>query len=141
VIQVEEWPFAPESIRVHPLSRIKYGADGTLQVQGRIEFLDRDGCSTRGIGMLKIILAGSSNGGSHTESSWESDLNDLETNSQYYDEVTRTYLYGLSLENAGDVPLEPSLHARLILPDGRTLSDNAEIHISRVKAGSNDLDD
>ncbi len=141
VIQVDQWPFSPESIRVHPLSRIKYGDDGSLQVQGRIEFLDRDGFSTRGVGTLKIILAGSSSGGSHAESSWESDLNDLETNGQYYDEVTRTYLYSLSLDEVGDVPLEPSLHVRLVLPDGRILSDKSDIHVSRSRSGSDDLDD
>ena len=141
-IEFVPWPFAPESIRVHPLSRIKFGAgDSKPQVQGRVEFLDQDGFSTRGVGDLKIILAGSSGSGSHAESSWECDLNNLETNSQYYDEVTRTYLYSLSLEKAGDVPLEPSLHVFLVLPDGRVLSDEAVIHVSRARTESENLDD
>lgn len=141
VAEVAQWPFAPESIRVHPLSRIKFGPeDRKPQVQGRVEFLDRNGFSTRGIGTLKIILAGSSSSGSHAESRWECDLNNLETNSQYYDEVTRTYLYSLSLDKADDVPLEPSLHVVLALPDGRVLSDEAVIHVSRFKP-SEDVDD
>ena len=52
--------------------------------------------------------------GSHAESRWECDLNNLETNSQYYDEVTRTYLYSLSLHQADDVPLEPILHVTFL---------------------------
>lgn len=142
VAEVVQWPFAPESIRVHPLSRIKFGpGDSKPQVQGRVEFLDQDGFSTRGVGTLKIILAGSSGSGSHAESRWECDLNNLETNSQYYDEVTRTYLYSLSLHETDDVPLEPILHVTLALPDGRVLSDEAVIHVSRFQPPSEDLDD
>ena len=142
VIEAADWPYAPVSIRVHPLSRIKFGPDnGKPQVQALIEFLDRDGISTRGLGTLRIILAGASNSGSHAESRWECNLTDLDTNGQYYDEVTRTYMHNLSLDEADDVPLEPSLHAILVLPDGRVLADEKPIRISRIKRSSDDLDD
>ncbi len=132
-----QWPYAPASIRVHPISRIKYDrATGQAIVQARIEFLDPDGFSTRGVGKLTISLTGPSDEGvmlmSKTE--WECDLNDLELNRQYYDEVTRTYQVTLKLTPQIDVPFEPRLRAVLDTPQGRTLSDVRGIRFNRTPA-------
>ena len=128
------WPYAPTAIRVHPISRIKLDREtGVAVVQARIEFQDPDGFSTRGVGKLTISLTGPSRDGvmlmSKTE--WECDLNDLELNRQYYDEVTRTYQVTLQLTPRIDVPFEPRLRAVLVTPQGRTLSDVSGVRFIR----------
>lgn len=133
-----QWPYAPASIRVHPLSRIKIDRETGLEiVQARIEFQDVDGFSTRGLGQLTISLTGPSNGGvmlmSKTE--WECNLNDPQLNRQYYDEVTRTYQMTLKLTPQTDVPFEPRLRAVLTTPQGETLSDTTGIRFNRTPSG------
>ena len=130
-----DWPYAPASIRVHPISRIKMDREsGTAVVQARIELLDPDGFSTRGLGSLTLLLSGQSENGimlmSQTE--WKCDLNDLKTNRKYYDEVTRTYQVTLDLSPRMGVPWEPRLRAMLVTPDGRTLSDTSGIRFTRT---------
>ena len=132
-----QWPYAPASIRVHPISRIKYDrTTGLAVVQARIEFRDPDGFSTRGVGSLTISLTGPSDEGvmliSKTE--WKCDLNDLELNRRYYDEVTRTYQVTLELTPQIDVPFEPRLRAVLETPKGRTLSDVRGIRFNRTSS-------
>lgn len=129
-----DWPYAPASIQVHPISRIKIDrGTGQAVVHARVEFLDSDGFSTRGIGELDLILSGQSDDGvmlmSQTE--WTCDLNDRDNNRQYYDEVTRTYQAILEMEPDMNVPWEPNLRAVLVLPDGRSLSDSKRIRIAR----------
>ncbi|MAB84129.1 MAG: hypothetical protein CMJ24_11955 [Phycisphaerae bacterium] len=130
-----DWPYAPTSIQVHPISRIKIDREtGRAVVHARVEFLDSDGFSTRGIGELDLILSGQSDDGvmlmSQTE--WTCDLNDADKNRQYYDEVTRTYQAMLEMEPDMNVPWEPNLRAVLLLPDGRSLTDSRRIRIART---------
>ena len=66
-----------------------------------------------------------------SKTEWECDLNDLELNRQYYDEVTRTYQVTLELTPRIDVPFEPRLRAVLVTPQGRTLSDVSGIRFIR----------
>lgn len=131
-----DWPFAPTSIRIHPISRIKMDREsGDAVVQARVELLDPDGFPTRGLGTLSLTLSGQSDDGVMlmSQTQWECDLDDLELNRQYYDEVTRTYLIKLELSPRMDVPWEPRLRAVLVTPGGRTLSDTSRIRFTRTR--------
>ena len=136
------WTYGPEAIRVHPLSRVKFDSEtGEPHVEARIEMLDRDGFSTRGMGSLVLLLSGSPGAGAHSEVRWECDLSDPESNGTHFDCVTRTYQARLDLEQAADLPLEPRLRAVLTLPSGQTLSDAAAVRIRLNEPESEHLDD
>ena len=149
------WPYAPASIRVHPISRIKIDPEtGQAHVKAHIEFLDIDGFSTRGIGRLEFVLSGQGDGStvSISKTTWECDLNNPDTNSEYFDEVTRAYLATLELSPGVDVPWDPRFKATLVLPDGSRLSDTSTIRFMKPAAepespvdtpgeGENDEDD
>ena len=136
------WTYGPEAIRVHPLSRVKFDPEtGEPHVEARIEMLDRDGFSTRGMGSLVLLLSGSPGAGAHSEVRWECDLSDPESNGTHFDCVTRTYQARLDLEQAADLPLEPRLRAVLTLPSGQTLSDAAAVRIRLNEPESEHLDD
>ena len=79
------WPFAPVSVRVHPLSRIAVDAAGKRQVELRIECRDLDGDSVRTIGTLWVSL------GNEGRAELEHDLGDPAVNQGDWDRVTRTY--------------------------------------------------
>jgi hypothetical protein len=136
-----DWAYAPVDIRVHPLSRVKFNdTGGEARVEARIELLDQDGFSTRGIGDLKLVLSGSSEMGSHTQVEWECDLSTVAMNGKQYDCVTRTYLAHLQLVSSDDIPLEPVLYAQFKMPDGRSLSDRKSIRITTSTQSSEPLD-
>ena len=136
------WAYGPKTIRVHPLSRVKFDPEtGEPHVEARIEMIDRDGFSTRGSGQLVLMLSGSPRSGSHSEVRWECDLSNPESNGTHYDCVTRTYQARLDLDQAEDVPLEPYLRAVLTLSSGQALSDAAAIRIRTPDPVSEDLDD
>ncbi|MDG2291165.1 MAG: hypothetical protein P8L37_00780 [Phycisphaerales bacterium] len=139
---ITDWTYAPESIRIHPLSRVKFNEAGDqARVEARIEMRDRDGFSTRGLGDLTLFLSGSSDMGSHTQVEWQCDLSTVDMNGKQYDCVTRTYLAHLELLQSNDIPLEPMLRARLTMPDGSVLSDRKPIRITTAGSKSEPLDD
>lgn len=117
------WPFAPVSVRIHPLTRLRID-DRTERpvIEARVELLDVDGMTTRGLGFLTLMLGRSYQGGIAPEDviEWDCDLNDLSTNRLRFDDVTRTYLLRLDL-NAGDVPEQPVVAVRFVVPGGHVL--------------------
>ena len=118
-----DWPFAPAQILVHPLTRYWATASHGKEVEARIELLDSDGFATRGIGRLELTLS-SANG--RSIETWVLQLNNLDTNRAHFDTVTRTYLVRLSLPNQ-DVPERAELEARLVMPNGREITDYGRI--------------
>ncbi|MCH2133877.1 MAG: hypothetical protein MK116_09025 [Phycisphaerales bacterium] len=118
-----EWPFRPASIIVHPLTRYWIAKGQEREVEARVEFMDKDGFPTRGIGRLELTLE--SNDGRVVES-WVLALSNLDTNRAHFDNVTRTYLVRLSLPKQ-DMPEQAELLATLVLPDGQRLSATGEV--------------
>ncbi|MEE2906610.1 MAG: hypothetical protein VX527_02150 [Planctomycetota bacterium] len=118
------FPYEPEQISVHPLTRYWISSTGEREVEARIELLDRDGYPTRGIGRLELDLE--SKDGRRVET-WVLSLSDLETNRSHFDEVTRTYLVRLSLPN-NSIPDGADLAATLVLPDGARLVGSRAIN-------------
>lgn len=121
--------FAPERLRVHPLTRIvRQEESGRTVVEAHIELLDHWGDSTKWLGVLAMELyrpgAGGAAGGQEQVNVWNLDLTDPEANAQAYDRVTRTYRATLT-----GVSSEPnrtrgwSLRVTFNTPQGRQLSD------------------
>lgn len=77
-----EWPYAPASIRVHPLSRML--PDGRVEL--RLECSDPDGDSVKSIGLLRVHV-GDGPGAVHVEA----DLNDSGVHNLDWDGVLRGY--------------------------------------------------
>ena len=89
-------------------------------MEARIEFLDRDGFSTRGVGRLEMTLEDRE---SRFVETWILSLGNAQTNQSHFDAITRTYLVRLSVPNRG-IPDDSELIAALVLPDGRRLTDS-----------------
>ncbi|MDP6601195.1 MAG: hypothetical protein QGH76_02730 [Phycisphaerales bacterium] len=99
------WAYAPEHMQVHPLTR--HDADNnTLEV--RIELLDNDDVSCRGIGTLEVV-ANRPNGGLPLVERISIDLDNPETNLATYDDVTRTYRVTVPLDNVEVLPDQVAL--------------------------------
>jgi hypothetical protein len=95
-----EWAYAPNSIKVHPLTRIRIpdatktetDAEGPDKKEPiivvHVEFLDGDGFSCRGVGELRVEVH-AKKGGLLGEA--VVDLRDPDVNRLRFDPVTRTY--------------------------------------------------
>lgn len=87
-------PFAPASIRVHPLTHFDRDADGRAVLVAHVELLDAWNDTVKGVGALELQLyrpLGASGAVASQELAWRLDLNDAETNATLYDPATRTY--------------------------------------------------
>lgn len=87
-------PFAPASMRVHPLTHVEKVAGGKAEVWLHVELRDRWGDGVKGVGRMAIRLFGPKDGMSGPEAEvlrWDVDLNDLERNVELFDPATRTY--------------------------------------------------
>ena len=85
------YPFAPASVRIHPLTHLDQTDDGEVLLVCHIELLDPWGESVRGVGNMKVSLFGPARPVSTEDAVWLFDLNDLKTNNTLYDPATRTY--------------------------------------------------
>jgi hypothetical protein len=93
----EAWPFAPRSLRVHPLTHVDVPdplGDGTLILH--VELRDRFGDSVKGVGQLSVELASTGGGAGfaapESRVKWDiTDIADPQTSSRRFDPATRTY--------------------------------------------------
>ena len=86
--RVTQWAYAPNTIHVHPLSRIRVSEEGAPSVVAHISMLDGDGFACRGVGVLTVRI-GAANG--DVLDIEVINLQDAEENRSYFDAVTRTY--------------------------------------------------
>jgi len=88
--------FVPESIRIHPLTHLETDPP---RIVAMVEFKDRWGDTTKGVGTLTIQLFEARAGGEpgiETEAAkWDIDLTDLDANAAWFDPVTRMYRFKL----------------------------------------------
>ena len=121
------WPFWPTAMRLHPLSRLVTGAgeDAETVIEARLELLDREGHTTKGFGQVAIDLLDASRPGSPPTLHWEQDLRDLALNAQYFDDVTRTYLF--KLDTLNEIPDRPRLAVLFVSADGTRLEAEREL--------------
>jgi hypothetical protein len=117
------WPLWPQRMRIHPLSQfVTVKSSGEVLIEARIEFTDLHGHTCKAVGLIDIDLhdADAARYTSEPITSWNADLWDLEINNDLYDEVTRTYLFRLQL-NEHPIPLEPELRAYFLTGEGKHL--------------------
>lgn len=105
-------PFAPVSIRIHPLTHIAELPNGQAEIVCHIEFKDRWHQPVKAAGPLEIQLY-QPVGGLNAELDrqnlrWPLELGDLDRNADWYDAVTRTYRFQLEVP-AGALPGSGSL--------------------------------
>jgi hypothetical protein len=117
------WPFWPQRMRVHPLSKfVTDRGTGELLIEARVEFVDPSGDTCKTVGIIDIDLhdADESRYTSEAIASWNANLWDLQVNHERYDEVTRTYLFRLRVDER-PVPDEPELRVYFLSGDGKRL--------------------
>lgn len=95
----EVGPFAPASIRVHPLTHLERSDSGEVYLLVHVQMRDRWADICKGTGMMKIYLYRPTGpGGSGQEEQvlrWEIDLSDLNANAVFFDPATQTYRFRL----------------------------------------------
>lgn len=117
------WPFWPEHMRVHPLTRLASDPQtGRPIIECRIEFQDADGQTSKAVGQLtlQVYPDGSTATGTAALETWNQDLRDLAVNRRQYDDVTRTYLFRLQLTQP--LPAGCELRAFFLSADGRRMN-------------------
>lgn len=89
-----ESPFAPVSLRVHPLTRVVV-TGGKPEIIVHVELRDAWGDSAKGTGAMALRLfgpaGGLSGGANQALQRWDIDLSNLDTNAAMFDPATRTY--------------------------------------------------
>ncbi|MHC5001758.1 MAG: hypothetical protein ACYTJ0_01405 [Planctomycetota bacterium] len=124
-----EWPFWPTAMRIHPLTRlVTAGEAGGPLVEVRVEFVDRDGITTRAFGEVQIELLPSARRPSEPLA-WRVHLDDLATNAMHFDDITRTYLFKLGLEEQ-DLTGPRELRVTLFGSDAREFVDRMTVETS-----------
>lgn len=121
------WPFWPAAMRIHPLSRLVTSPGETPQtvIEARVEFLDREGHTTKGYGTVDIDLLDAGQPGASSRVHWGLDLRTLEVNAHHFDDVTRTYLFKLDAND--NLPERPQLIVRFESVDGERLQAVREL--------------
>lgn len=90
-----DYPFVPNRVLVHPLTRAATGLDGDWRLRIHFLFLDAWDDQVKGLGRVQVQLLanGRADGEPIEPVAWEEiNLNDLKTNRGHYDNVTRTYV-------------------------------------------------
>jgi hypothetical protein len=94
-------PFAPASLRIHPLTHVDTATSGGSEIVLHIELLDRYGDSVKGLGTLTVELykpgAGMTPGIETQALTWDvPGMDDPDQNTRRFDVATRTYRIPLS---------------------------------------------
>ena len=94
---------------------------GETIIEARLEFVDPDGDTCKVVGIVDIELHdGDEPPGSEPLVRWAADLWDLDVNRDRYDDVTRTYLFSLQVDE-DKIPSSPELHVFVLSADGKRL--------------------
>jgi len=122
-ITLAAWPFAPVSVRVHPLSRV-VERDGRLEAELLVTCSDADGESTRAVGSLWARVEASD-----ASEAVQSDLSSMDVNRACWDPIMRGYRLrvplpeGLACADGGSVQVQ----VRLRLPDDAVLQASGPV--------------
>ncbi|UCD74703.1 MAG: hypothetical protein JSV91_13055 [Phycisphaerales bacterium] len=125
------WPFWPRSIRIHPLTRFTTDREtGGLLIEARLEFLDAEGHNTKGLGQVRFDLHSAlPSEDARSLENWNKDLRDLAENLNHFDDVTRTYLFRLEIEESL-LPRRPMLKAYFLSADGATMENRFKFPVN-----------
>ncbi len=128
-VQRARYPFLPERIEIHPLTRLYTDPiTDEIRIEAHVELFDDQGDQVKGAGDLLLELYEETGpvdglGGERQVERWLLNLSDPVENAQAYDRVTRTYratLTGLPDRVRDSDTLV--LRAQLTTSDGRRLS-------------------
>ena len=127
---LEVWPWGPATMRVHPLTRFRTMPDGQARgIEARIELRDVNGYACRGVGLLTLHITSTSE--LRKFSRHAVDLADLATNSERFDDVTRTYIVRIDLSDQSHLPDVLVLHAQFQPPgDVGAMTDEMRIDVT-----------
>lgn len=96
----EVGPFAPASLRVHPLTHLERDPERGVYLLVHVQLRDRWSDICKGVGVMHLALFQQTGlGGSGQEVQllqWQVDLWDLEKNAAFFDPATQTYRFSLS---------------------------------------------
>jgi hypothetical protein len=121
---VPAWPFWPERLRVHPLTRLVTDSrTGRNLLEARIEFFDAQGATTKASGQLTLRLFGDAAQPDSADplETWNLNLRDLSVNAQQFDDITRTYLMRLEIDPTR-LASAPELRAYFVGANGALLN-------------------
>lgn len=92
-------PFAPASLRVHPLTHLERDADGSVFLLVHVQLRDRWSDLCKGVGEIQFYMYMPTGlGGAGQEEQvrrWEIDLYALDENALFFDPATQTYRFSL----------------------------------------------
>ncbi len=88
-------PFAPQAMRIHPLTHAELDAGGSPQIILHVELKDAWGDTVKGIGRVQAQLW-RENQNADNATRWDIDLRTLRDNAAFHDPATRTYRIVLS---------------------------------------------
>ena len=111
------WPFWPTRMAIHPATRLTIDTgSGVKHFEARIAFYDQFGDICKAVGEMRLELEDPC-GMKAIMPEWTIDLRDLRLNGRHYDDVTRTYLFKLKIENDW-MPAKAILHVYFLSDDG-----------------------
>lgn len=132
----EIWRPEPVTMRVFPSSRfVKEGEQVSLEA--RIELLDAMGDSIKWAGMFRFELyaSGTASGPALGQRlySWNASVLSLDDQKQFYDPITRTYLFRLRLDDAVTPQQETVLRVGMTRPNGTRIETDAALPATKLR--------
>lgn len=131
----EAWNSAPVAIRIYPATRFVSEDDRTL-LEARLELLDALEDSTKSVGTVRFELRGASSGNKTSITdrlyAWDVSIRTLEDQKRYYDPVTRTYLFRLSLDDLTQLPGKVNLHVQYTPDSGNRIEADATLNVPKT---------
>lgn len=147
--------FAPVAMRIHPLTQVLAGESGKIastsapavttarerpdQIEIHVEFKDQFGDVGKAVGIMNLRVKTPSFGllDGHTVAEWSVDINSPRVNGQYWDTITRTYVFRYRATEAETMAaFQPGarfvIHATMEFANHSKLQDELAVAIKKA---------
>ena len=128
------WSTAPVALRIYPATRFMPEESRTV-LEARLELLDALEDSAKGVGTVRFELrrSGTARRSPITDRlyAWDVSIRTLEEQKRYYDPVTRTYLFRLSMDDLTQVPSKVLLHVQFTPDTGNRIEAEATLSVPK----------